>query len=225
MEKAIAYLRVSTSDQANSLEVQEAKIRNYCKFKEIELVEVFADEDVSGGKPFYERKGGAEANAALMSGVKSIICVKPDRMFRNVKDSLITVDDWSNEGISLHIVDLGGNSIDTQTAIGRMFFIQAISMAEFEKNIGGERTKAVLNHKKDTGKVYCNAILGFDKIDGRLIKNEEEYKVIEFIQQFKDELSPAKISDKLNAAGYRAKKGGIYHPSTIQSILKNPIYG
>ena len=72
--------------------------------------------------------------------------------------------------------------------------------------------------------MYCNSILGYDKIEGKLVKNEEEYKVIDFIQQFKDELSPAKISDRLNASGYRAKKGGRYFPSTIQSILKNPIY-
>jgi DNA invertase Pin-like site-specific DNA recombinase len=224
-KRAVGYIRVSTSDQANSLEVQEKRIRDYCKFKKIELTEIFTDEDVSGGKPFYERKGGDAANSALIGGIDTIIAVKPDRMFRNVKDALITMDDWTENDISLHLVDMGGNSIDTKTAMGRMFFIQAISMAEFERRIAGERTKVILNNRKDSGKVYCHSLLGFDKVDGKLVKNEEEWDTIEYIKQYKYELSPAAIAEKLNANKFKAKKGGIFFPSTIQSILKNPIYG
>jgi len=224
MEEVILYLRVSTGDQSNSLEVQKNRLTEYCSYKNLAIKEIIVDEDISGHKPFYERPGGAIAKELFRKGIKTIVVLKIDRIFRNVKDSLITIDEWQEEDIALHVADIGGNSIDVKTAMGRMFFIQAVSMGELERNLAAERTKAVLNNKKDTGKVYCNAILGFDKVEGKLVKNEEEYKVIEFIQQFKDELSPAKISDKLNAAGYRAKKGGVYFPSTIQSILKNPIY-
>lgn len=220
--KAIGYIRVSTADQSNSLEVQEKKIRDYCTFREIELSEIFIDEDVSGGKPFYDRQGGQAANKALLNGVDTIISVKPDRLFRNVKDALITVDDWSEQGVSLHIIDLGGNSIDTKTALGRMFFIQSISMAEFERLITGERIKAVLNNKKDTGKVYCNAILGFDNKEGKLVPNEEEQKIVSFIKS--SELNPAALAIKLNSMGYKAKKGGKFFRSTVQNILENPIY-
>jgi len=224
MVKAIAYIRVSTADQANSLEVQTKKIQDYCKFRGIELVEIFIDEDVSGGKPFIERKGGAAANAALKD-IKIIISVKPDRLFRNVKDALITVDEWSQQDVSLHIIDLGGNSIDTQTAMGRMFFIQSISMAEFERKICGERTKAVLNNKKETGKAYCAAVLGYDNVEGKMIRNEEEFKIIDLIFDWKSRgYTPARIALTLNDKGYSAKKGGIFHPSTIQAILKNDIY-
>lgn len=225
MEKACAYIRVSTDDQSNSIEVQRKKIQEYCLFKNIELVQIFTDEGVSGGTSFYTRAGGAAANSLLLnSDIKIIICVKPDRMFRSVKDSLIVVDDWNQKNISLHIIDLGGNTIDTKTALGRMFFIQSISMSEFEKNIGGERTKAILQNKKATGKAYCANIYGFDNIEGKLVVNDYEMENVRDIFNMSDLLSAAKIADKFNELKIPAKKGGIFHASTIQNILKNPIY-
>lgn len=224
--KALGYIRVSTADQGNSLEVQTRKIQDYCNFRGITLEHIYTDEDVSGGKPFYSRAGGAEANNALInSDIKTIVCVKPDRLFRSVKDALITVDDWSNNKISLHIIDLGGNSIDTQTALGRMFFIQSISMAEFERNITGERTKSVLNHRKDTGKSYCAAIYGFNNVGGELILNNDEITVVRAIfNNDRRGFSMNAIAEELNIKKIPAKKGGKFYASTIKSILDNPIY-
>lgn len=239
--KAIGYIRVSTADQGNSLEVQTRKIQDYCNFRGITLEHIYTDEDVSGGKPFYSRAGGAEANNALInSDIKTIVCVKPDRLFRSVKDALITVDDWSNNKISLHIIDLGGNSIDTQTALGRMFFIQSISMAEFERNITGERTKSVLNHRKDTGKSYCAAILGFDNVDGERMVNFSEMETVKKIFNLHyTGYSMNNIAEALNKYGIKPKNHGkiykrkdgteytkesTFHASTIKSILDNPIY-
>lgn len=219
--KAIGYIRVSTSDQANSLEVQQKKIIDYCQFKDIDLVRIYIDEDVSGGKPFYSRQGGSEANKALVnSEVNTIVCVKPDRLFRNVKDALITVDDWSENKISLHIVDLGGNSIDTQTAMGRMFFIQSISMAEFERRITGERTKVILNHKKAEKKVYCAGVYGYDNIDGKMVENKEEMHVIGKIMAYRhDNMSAKTIADILNDNGYKPKKGTKWWASSVQNVI------
>ncbi len=218
--KALGYIRVSTSDQSNSLEVQTKKIQDYCKFKELELTNIFVDSDVSGGTPFIERKGGEAANKSL-NEVKIIISVKPDRLFRSTKDALITVDEWGEKDVSLHIIDLGGNSIDTKTALGRMFFIQAVSMAEFERLLTSERTKAVLNHKKATGKVYCGSLFGYDKQDGKMIPNEPEQRIIEIIKDFNTSgLSNDKIALTLNTDGFHAKNGGKFFPSTIKNILK-----
>jgi DNA invertase Pin-like site-specific DNA recombinase len=225
--KALGYIRVSTADQSTSLEVQTQKIQDYCKFRGIELTHIYTDEDVSGGKPFYQRAGGAEANNTLVNtDVKTIICVKPDRLFRSVKDALITVDDWSHEKVSLHIIDLGGNSIDTQTALGRTFFIQAITMAEFERNIAGERTKAVLKHKKDSGKAYCGAIYGFNNVDGKLIVNEKEIAVVSaiFNKRTDSKYSFGEIADYLNDMNVPSKTGKIFYASTIKAIIDNPIY-
>lgn len=55
---AIGYIRVSTHEQAQegvSLDVQHDKLRAYCKLHDIKLVDVRADEGISGGT--MERPG------------------------------------------------------------------------------------------------------------------------------------------------------------------------
>jgi DNA invertase Pin-like site-specific DNA recombinase len=234
MEQVIGYARISSTavkkgqvrieGENNSIEVQVKKITEYCKFKGLNLVEILIDEDISGGKEFSKRDGGIKAQQYFDKGIKTIVAVKIDRLFRNVKDSLITIDDWSSAEIDLHIVDMQGSSFSTKTAIGRLMFTTVVSFSEYERAVTGERTKAILSNKKSENKVYCHSLLGFDKVNGQLVKNEEEYKAIEFINDLKDEFSPAAIAEKLNNSKFRAKKGGIFYPSTIQSILKNPIY-
>lgn len=219
--KCYAYIRVSTDRQDESKEVQEKRIREYCTFKNLEIIEVLTDENISGFKEIYKRPAGATLEK--LNGVKNIVAIKPDRLFRNVKDSLTVVDEWNRLGVALHLVDVDGVSLSTKSAIGRLMFTTVIAFAEFERSITSERVKTILNNKKDTNKVYCAHLLGFDKVDGKLIRNESEQSIIEIIKQHKGELSPAKIADKLNSDGYKAKKGGKFFPSTIAYILKNNI--
>lgn len=221
--KTLGYIRVSTKDQKDSIIVQENKIREYCRFKNINLNQIITDEDISGGTPFRERPGGSQIFNSLSAG-DTIISIKPDRLFRNVQDALLTVDHWDHHNISLHIIDLGGNSIDTKTAMGRLFFTQAISMAEFERRITGERTKAILNNRKDSSKVYCNKILGFEKINGELLPNPIEMQTVRKIFSLAANHNPNQIANALNQTGITTKTGSKFLPSTIRYILKNPIY-
>jgi site-specific DNA recombinase len=223
METAIAYIRVSTSDQEGSLEVQEKQIREYARFKGITISKFIIDEDVSGFTELYKRKGGSEIKAELNSA-NAIIAIKPDRLFRNLKDALITVDEWNSNDIALHIVDMGGSSFTTKTAIGRLMFSTIISFAEFERNITGERTKVVLKNKKDTNKIYSRPMLGFDNVDGNLVPNESEQKIIKTIKDLSVNYRPTGIANILNDAGYRTKNGKMFLQSTVNYIIKNEIY-
>lgn len=234
-ETATAYIRVSTSDQENSLEVQEKRIREYATFKNLTLTDIIIDEDVSGGKELYKRKEGSRIQHTTPGS--SIIAIKPDRLFRNLKDALITVDQWNRDNIALHIVDMGGSSITTKTAIGRLMFSTIIAFAEFERNITGERVKAILNDRKDKGKAYCRPMLGFDRIGGEtssdnpgrtrgghLIPNPAEQLIIQKIFQLSATLGYTDIANTLNQAGHRTKTGLLFRDNTIKYILNNPIY-
>lgn len=223
MEKAIGYIRVSTSDQENSLEVQESQIRNYAQFKGLEIVEIFVDENISGGTEFNKRPAGKRLNESL-STIKNVIAIKPDRLFRNLKDALITTDEWNSEDIALHIVDLGGASLSTQTALGRLMFSMIISYAEFEKNIVGERTKAVLTHKKKSKKVYCGKVLGFDNVDGELVPNEAEQEIVTLIKNLSLKYTDVRVARILNNVGYRTVTGVEFRPTTIKYIKENKLY-
>lgn len=232
--KVYGYARVSTSDQENSLEVQTKRIREYCEFKHLQLVDIFVDENISGFTPIDKRPSGSHLISLLNKEVKAVVAIKPDRLFRSTIDALTTIDQWDNMGIELHMVDMGGATLATKTAMGKMLFSVLIVFSQFERDLTGERTKAVLSNKKSTGKAYCGAIFGYDKVGGELVNgklknqqlvpNPDELAIIEIIKNNAKEMSPAKIADGLNSWGYSAKKGGKFFPSTIQNILKNPIY-
>lgn len=222
--KVYGYVRVSTSDQENSLEVQSKRIREYCEFKHLQLIQIFVDESVSGFTQIEKRPEGRKLVELLNNDVKAVVAVKPDRLFRNTINALTTVDAWDKMGIDLHLIDIGGATLATKTATGKMIFTILIAFSQFERDITGERIKVVLNNKKATGKMYSGYLFGFDKVDGLLVKNQPEQDIIAIIKQNKDELSAARIADKLNLAGYKAKKGGKFFPSHVQNVLNNSIY-
>lgn len=62
MKTAIAYVRVSTTEQVSegvSLDAQEERIRAYCTMAGLDLAEVIREEGVSGAVPLSERPAGA----------------------------------------------------------------------------------------------------------------------------------------------------------------------
>ena len=122
MMRAIGYIRCSTHEQADSglgLDAQAERIRAYAALKGLDI-DIITDAGESGGKPLASRAGGQRLLAAVREGkAKAIVLLKLDRGFRNAVDCLATVEQWERKGIALHIVDLGGNAIDTTTAAGR----------------------------------------------------------------------------------------------------------
>ena len=122
---AIGYVRVSTQEQATtgvSLDAQEARIRAYATMRGLDLVAVVVDAGVSGAKALEERAGGAAILEALHRGtVAHIVALKLDRLFRDAEDALHHTKAWDKAGVSLHLLDLGGASLDTSSAMGRMF--------------------------------------------------------------------------------------------------------
>lgn len=90
MIKALAYCRVSTTDQANngvSLAAQAERVQAYCSLKGIDLVDVIIDEGVSAAKPLADRPAGSRVLAAIKAReVQAVVSVKLDRLFRNAVD-------------------------------------------------------------------------------------------------------------------------------------------
>ena len=77
--------------------------------------------------------------------------LKLDRMFRNAGDCLTTIEQWERSGIALHVVDLGGNAIDTTSAAGRFMLVVLAGAAEMERNLTRERTRSAMAVKKANG--------------------------------------------------------------------------
>ena len=93
---AVGYVRVSTQEQVSegvSLDAQRDKLRAYCKFNGIKLIDIKADEGISGGT--LERPGLQAALAMLRRGTaNTLIVVKLDRLSRSLRDVCTLVDDY-----------------------------------------------------------------------------------------------------------------------------------
>jgi len=182
--KAIGYTRVSTNELAESglsLEAQAERIRAYCTMRSIALTDIVIDAGVSGGKPLASREGGQRLLSMLKGReAESVVMLKLDRMFRNAGDCLNTVERWEKGGIALHVVDLGGNAIDTTSAAGRFMLVVLAGAAEMERNLTRERTKSAMAVKRANGQRIGTVPYGYDLApDGAsLVPNESEQAVI-----------------------------------------------
>ena len=224
--KAIGYARVSSQEQVDgtSLKSQEDQIRAYAAMRGIDLAGVLVDAAVSGGKPLADRPAGGKVVAALMSGeVDSIIVCKLDRGFRSASDCLFNVEAWEKKGVSLHILNLGGQTIDTSTPTGKFFITIMAGAAELERNLIRERCNEGRKARKAEGKRIGQVPFGWTlSTDGKtLSENCEEQEALSLIYSLKAKgCSLREIADELNRRQFKAKKGGAWTYGQVQSVLR-----
>lgn len=226
MSIVIAYVRVSTEEQATegvSIEAQEQAIRAYCLLRGLTLAEIVLDAGVSAGKPLASRPGGQKLlDAIKKTQVRAVVAFKLDRLFRNAQDCLQVTAAWDKNGIALHLLDMGGQSIDTSTAMGRFFLTIMAGAAEMERGLIRERTKTAMRHKASknerVGKVPYGKALS---IDGKHLEDDaEEQRAIQRVIELRQRgLSVRKIADDLNLNCIKAR-GARWHKTTVQRILR-----
>ena len=134
----IGYARVSTQDQHLDLQ-RDALVKAGCQ-------KVLEDK-ISGSRA--ERPGLAKALELLREG-DTFVVWKLDRLGRNVKNLINFVTDLQKQGV--HFKSLT-DAIDTSTTSGRFFFNVMASLAEMERELTVERTKAGLEVARRLGRV------------------------------------------------------------------------
>ena len=218
--KAVAYVRVSTGKQDLSLEAQEERIRAYCVAHGLELVEVIRERAISGKLKLAKRPEGARIAKLTAEGVCHIVALKLDRLFRNAVDALSHVEEWEQAGIALHLVDMGGQSVNTGSSMGKMLITMLAGFAEFERNMIAERTTAALRHKKAHGEVYNHLPYGYIAEDGALLPDASEQAVIARMTALRaGGVSYNEIANTLNAEHVPTKQAGIWRSQTVYNIL------
>ena len=230
---AIGYARVSLEEQrlhGMSLPDQEEKIRAYALTRDL-AVDRIITEDVSGGKFLQERAGGQELLGVVRKKeVGHVISCKLDRIFRDTVDALTLARKWNKQGVALHLIDMGGASVDTSTAAGEFLFTTLAGAANFERNRISERTREALQYRKKHRLVYCRyAPYGWRKEAKRLVAVPAEQKVIAQISAWRSEDKPLpywRIAERLNAQGTPTKNGGKrWYMSTVKYVLERNIAG
>ncbi len=227
--QTVLYVRVSTMEQATkgvSLDAQDERLRSYCTMQGLDVVRVFIEEGVSAGKPLESRPEGRKMLTLLKRKKAShVVALKLDRLFRNAENALRLTSIWDNTGITLHLVDMGGQSLSTSNAIGRMMLTMMAAFAEFERNLVSERTSIALAHKRSKGQAYNHTPYGFDREGDLMVENPEEQRIITLIQQWREQGNSLQgIATKLNNEGIATKHKAQWHPSTVRKILRNDLH-
>lgn len=122
------YARVSTEDQTTALQLEALK-RAGCET-------IFRDDGISGAT--MQRPGLARCLKTLKSG-DSLTVWKLDRLGRSVRDLIIMLDGLRERGVKF--VSLT-EAVDTETPTGRAMWQMIGVMAELERSLISERTKA-----------------------------------------------------------------------------------
>lgn len=221
---AICYIRVSTQEQALSgvsLEAQRERLEAYCKMAGLAVGAMVREEGVSGSIPLSQRPGGSDL-LSLMKAHKAshVVALKLDRLFRDAEDALRQTRAWDKAGVALHLVDMGGQSVNTASAMGRMMLTMMAAFAELERNLIAERTAQALQHKKRHQQAYSPTPLGFVRTGDILEADPTEQAVIRAMRAWRAEgLSLRAIVARLNAQAVPTKQGGKWAARTVKYIL------
>ncbi|WBU30521.1 recombinase family protein [Rhodopseudomonas palustris] len=144
MDELIGYARVSKSDGSQVVDLQhdalmEAGVRS----------EMIYQDHLTGSRD--DRPGLEQCLKALRSG-DTLVVWKLDRLGRNLRHLVDTVDDLARRGIGLRVLT-GHGAIDTTTAQGRLMFGLFATLAEYERELIRERTIAGLASARARGRV------------------------------------------------------------------------
>lgn len=144
MTTLIGYARVSKSDGSQVHDLQ----RDALTQAGVEADNIYEDSP-SGKKD--DRPGLAACLKALRRG-DTLVVWKLDRLGRDLRHLVNLVDDLTKRSIGLKVLAGEGASIDTSTANGRLVFGIFAALAEFERALIIERTKAGLAAARARGR-------------------------------------------------------------------------
>lgn len=149
--QVFGYVRVSTVEQAKegvSLDAQQLQVAAWATVKGLAVPTMYVETSVSGSVPLSERPEGKRLLAALRPG-DVIITAKLDRMFRSATDALGTLEVIKEQGVSLHMIDLGGDV--TGNGISKLVFTILSAVAENERDRIRERIREAKAHMATMG--------------------------------------------------------------------------
>jgi len=162
----VGYARVSTHDQDLSLQLD-------------------AVQAAGCDKVFTEKASGAQRDrpqlqAALeyMRGQDTLVVWKLDRLARSLRQLIETVEALGDRGMGLRSLT---ESLDTTTSGGTLVFHLFAALAEFERSIIRERTRAGLQAARRRGRLGGRppALTSQDLVEAKALLRDPEITVVQ----------------------------------------------
>ncbi len=228
MKRCAVYTRVSTSMQAeveyNSCEAQRDKILSYIKSQEdLELFREYSDPGFSGSN--LERPSLTDLLRDISEkNVDVVLTYKIDRLTRSSKDFYTLIEFFEKFGVTYVSVS---ERFDTSSASGRLLRNIMLTFAQFEREMGAERTKDKMLQRAQKGMWnggYCP--VGYKRKEGKLLVDKERAKIVrEAFEVFVLTGSLMKaVAFVRDSKMISPMTGNLYTIPGIACILRNPVY-
>jgi DNA invertase Pin-like site-specific DNA recombinase len=224
---AIAYLRVSSEEQAdsgNGINGQSDACQTWAARNDCEVAGEFKDEGISGAAGINKRPGLLDAVAALKRG-DVLVVAKRDRIGRDPIVVAMAEAAVSRKGA--RVVSAAGEGTDSDSPTDILMRRMVDAFAEYERLLGGARTKAALHAKIKRGERVGAVRFGHDiAADGQtLTQNKSEQKTLLLITNLrKSGLSLRKIACELTTREIRTKTGNAtWTHAAVNRIVKRTV--
>jgi site-specific DNA recombinase len=223
--KTVGYVRVSTEEQAKhgiSLDMQRSKIAAYAALEDMELIEVVADEGISGCN--LKARPGIQRILEMVKSrqIKGVIVYKLDRLARNTIEALQVAKLMDRNGVALHSIT---EKLDTKSAMGRFFFTLMASIGEMERGIIAERICASMARKREKGEALNNnPPYGFRIVEHKLIPHSGERRIVMRVHQlYAERQTIYRIVQVLSREGLFNRKGKPFGKTQVHNIIKQQV--
>lgn len=173
--KKIGYARVSTEDQNLALQIDALQSAG--------CIKIFCDQGISGKTA--SRPGLSKALNVLRKDDELVVW-RLDRLGRSLINLIKLLEDLGKKEISFRSLN---ENIDTSSSGGKLIFHLMAALAEFERTLISERTKAGMNSARARGKHL-----------GRppLLSQQQCHSAISMIEQ--EGCSVSLVAQKLNVS-------------------------
>lgn len=204
--RVIGYMRVSTDEQGDSragLEAQEAVIRAEVAHRGWELVDLRYD--IGSGKSLRrrDRLGGTLRDLAA-GNAEMLVVAKLDRLSRSMLDFAGIMELAAKEGWALSAIDLG---VDTATTNGKLIANIMIALAQWERELIGDRTRSALEAVRARG----------THVGRKSNVSEDTLQTIRTMRAAN--ISWARIAGALEQSGVPTSQGGKWHAATVRRLM------
>jgi DNA invertase Pin-like site-specific DNA recombinase len=140
----LGYMRVSKADGSQTVDLQ----RDALTLAGVAPAQIY--EDRASGR--LDARPGLEALLKALRAGDTLVVWKLDRLGRDLRHLVNTVHDLTQRGIGFKVLTGHGASIDTTTPAGKLVFGIFAALAEFERELIAERTKAGLASARARGR-------------------------------------------------------------------------
>ena len=221
------YARVSTDKdvQLNSLDNQVMYFRNLItENKNWTYIDGYVDEGISGTS-VNKREDFLRMIDDSKKGIFDLVLTKEiSRFSRSTLDSIKYTQELLENNVGVLFKSDNINTIMPDSEL-RLTIMASIAQEEVRKL--SERVKFGMKRSIEKGKVLGNNVItGYKKEKGKLVIIEEEAEMIKIIFEMyaTGEHGLGYISDYLYAKGFKTRKGGYIHTTTLRRIITNPKY-